>query len=97
MCEYVKENQCLIKKQVCPYMYYCEKIQAYKESPSAPKQCKVKQNYETPKGACSVRGERKGYLYVDLGEETIKIKNPYDTVPLYVRLRLTPSGYKIRK
>lgn len=97
MCKYAEQNKCKITNDVCPYMYYCEKIKSFKESPSMPKKCKIQQKYETPIGSYKVVSERKGFLYVDLGEETIKVKNVFDSIPLFVKIRKTQSGYKIRK
>ena len=50
------------------------------------------------KGYKRVREERKGWLYIDLGEQTIRVKNPFDHTPLYVRVKQLKSGeYKIRE
>lgn len=97
MCNYVRENQCAITAQICPYVYYCDKICAYKPSSAMPKECKVKQNAEVPKGYYRVRDERKGWLYIDVDNETIKVKNPFDSVPLYVKVSKTKAGIKLRK
>ena len=32
MCSYIRENKCAITTEVCPYVYYCDKIQAFKPS-----------------------------------------------------------------
>ena len=97
MCSYTRENKCAITTEVCPYVYYCDKIQAFKPSPSMPKDCKIKRVAEIPKGYCRVRGERKGWLYIDVKEETIKVKNPFDCVPLYVKVVKTKTGIKLYK
>ena len=98
MCEYVRGNQCRVTQDVCPYMYYCDKIRAFKPSNLMPKDCKVKQNIETPKGYYRVQDERKGWLYIDYNNTTVKVKNPFDHVPLYVRIKVLKSGeYKIRE
>ena len=62
-----------------------------------PQECKVKQAIEIPVGYCRVRDERKGWLYIDINNETIKIKNPFDDIPLYVKVSKTKSGIKLRK
>ena len=41
MCEYVKGNQCLVTKEVCPFVYWCDKIHSYKPSSSMPENCKI--------------------------------------------------------
>ena len=98
MCEYVTENRCRITKEICPYMYFCDKIQTFRPSSSMPQDCKIKEKYEIPFGYYKVRGERKGYLYVDYGNITIKVKNPFDHTPLYVRVKKMKSGeYKLRE
>lgn len=98
MCEYVRGNQCRVTQATCPYMYFCEKIQGFKPSTSMPADCKVKQKAETPKGYCRVRDERKGWLYIDYNDITVKVKNPFDHVPLYVRIKVLKSGeYKLRE
>lgn len=97
MCNYVRENRCLVTEQVCPYMYYCEKIHGFKSSPAMPSECKIKQRAEIPKGYYRVRDVRKGYLYIDVDDETIKVKNPFDSVPLYVKVSRTKTGIKLRK
>lgn len=96
MCEYVKENKCSITSQICPYMYYCDKIQSYRASNYMPTNCKVKKNIAIPNGYCRVRQERKGYLYIEYGDFVIKVKNPFDYRPLYVKVEKTESGeYKL--
>lgn len=98
MCEYVRGNQCRVTQATCPYMYFCEKIQGFKPSTSMPVDCKVKQKAETPKGYYRVRDERKGWLYIDYNDTTVKVKNPFDHVPLYVRIKVLKSGeYKLRE
>ena len=98
MCEYVKENQCLITKEVCPFVYWCDKIHSYKLSPSMPENCKIKSKLQIPKGYSKVRFERKGYLYVDVNDQTIQIKNPFDDIPLYVKVTKSKDGnWRIRK
>lgn len=98
MCEYVRGNQCRVTQATCPYMYFCEKIQGFRPSTSMPADCKVKQKAETPKGYCRVRDERKGWLYIDYNDITVKVKNPFDHVPLYVRIKVLKSGeYKLRE
>ena len=63
-----------------------------------PDDCKVKRDAAAPKGYKRVREERKGWLYIDLGEQTIRVKNPFDHTPLYVRVKQLKSGeYKIRE
>ena len=98
MCEYVNNNQCRITQSVCPYMYYCDKINGFRSSTNMPKDCKVKQKAEVPYGYYKIQSERKGWLYIDYNNITIKVKNPFNHTPLYVRVRKMKSGeYKIRE
>lgn len=62
-----------------------------------PKDCRVAQKHDLPKGCYVVREERKGFLFVDLGGTTIKLPNPFDYTPEYVKLSKTKNGYKIKK
>ena len=95
MCNYVNENKCKITGDICPYMYYCEKIRAFRASSAMPKECKIVVRKDVPKGYSIVRDERNGYLYVDYGEITIKLKNPYSIVPNYVKIRRDGTDFKI--
>lgn len=62
-----------------------------------PTNCKVKMAKEAPKGYYKVREERKGYLYVDINDMTVKILNPFDEVPTYVKISKSKSGQYIIK
>lgn len=98
MCEYVKDNTCEITKQVCPWRYLCPKDGQWKNNKYMPANCKVKLNIQVPEGYNKVREERKGWLYIDVENETIRIKNPFDYTPLYVRIKKLKNGeYKIRE
>lgn len=42
--------------------------------------------------------ERKGYLYIDIKGHTYKILNPFEEVPLYVKVTKLKNGeWKLRK
>ena len=97
MCEYVQLNKCSISGEVCPFMYYCNKLRIWKPLKSMPEKCNIKENFEIPKGYCKVRFERKGYLYVDINNQTFAIKNPFDDVPKYVKATKTKNGWRLRK
>lgn len=98
MCKYIKEgHKCRITNNVCPYMYYCEKKRTWTALKSMPKKCKVAEKAEIPKGYCRVCFSRKGYLYVDIGNNNYMIKNPFDYVPKFVRVYKTKQGeFKIK-
>ena len=52
--------------------------------------CPIK---STPTG--NVQFERHGRLYVKVGNEVIKVENPYDYVPENVELRKYKGNYKV--
>lgn len=81
----------------CPYVYFCNKKNCWREVATAPKVCKLAIKMELPKGAYLVKEERKGFLFVDVDNQTIKIKNPFDYTPKYVRLVKNKAGYRIKK
>ena len=62
MCNYVniEEDKCKITKNICPYLYFCNKTKSYKPNASMPSNCKIKQNFEVPNGCYKVCFERKG-------------------------------------
>lgn len=97
MCSYVNENKCSINGEICPFVYFCTNVQAYKPLKSMPAKCNVALIAEIPQGYYRVREERKGYLYVDIGDCTYKIANPFDEVPLYVKATKTKTGWKLKK
>ena len=43
----------------------------------------------------NVQFERHGYLYVKVGDEVIKVQNPYDYIPDNVELRKYKGNYKV--
>lgn len=99
MCKYadLDKGQCFITYQVCPYLYFCNKIQKYKFSSLAPSNCKIKRNMEIPEGYYQVCFERRGELYIDVNGVIEIIQNPYDFTPLYVKMNKLKSGvWKIK-
>ena len=43
----------------------------------------------------NVQFERHGYLYVKVGDEVIKVQNPYNYIPDNVELRKYKGNYKV--
>lgn len=100
MCEYVniEEGKCNITKNICPYLYFCNKEKRYKANSSMPSNCKIKQNFEVPNGYYKVCFERKGKLYVSIDGYIEIIPNPFDTVPLYVKATKLKTGkWRLKK
>lgn len=98
MCDNRIENKCLITNSVCPWVYWCDKIQVWKELSKAPKNCPIKSEAPMPKGYYKVEFERKGYLYILIDDQLIKLVNPYnDKIPKMVKLYKSKNVWKIRK
>lgn len=98
MCDYRELNQCKITNDVCPWVYWCDKVRAWKELSKTPKECKITEKAELPKGYYRVAFEKRGFLYVRIENGLIKIKNPYDEIPIMVKAYKTKNGeWKIRK
>ena len=97
-CKYRYEgNQCKAMNSECPFVYYCGRIQAYKELERAKFGCKYMNEVEIPEGYKKVEYERHGYLYVDMGDEVIKIPNPFEDIPQFVKVSKTKTGYKVKR
>lgn len=96
-CIYREKNNCEVTKNICPWVMWCSKINNYKERAGVDKYCKYKNMSNIPDGYSKVAFEKKGFLYIDVENETIKIKNPYDYTPLYVKLFKSKGEWKIRK
>lgn len=98
MCQYVKVNKCSITEENCPFMYFCNKANDWRPMKSMPKQCKVQDSIELPRGWSKVRMQRKGYLYIDIKGQTIKIQNPFDYIPIMVKISKLKNGeWKIKE
>ena len=98
MCQYIKENKCSITKENCPFMYYCNKANAWRPMNSMPQKCKIQDYVDLPKGWSKVRMQRKGCLYIDIKGQTIKIQNPFDYTPTMVKISKLKNGeWKIRE
>ena len=100
MCEYanVENGQCNVTKQICPYLYFCNKILKYKPNSSMPSDCKIKQNLEVPKGYYKVCFERRGRLYIEVDGFVKIVPNPFDETPIYVKIIKQKNGtIKLKK
>ena len=97
MCQFWKENQCSILNNSCPWSYFCVKENKWKFKSEGEK-CKVKLGIKIPDGYYKVCFERKGYLYISINEQIQVIKNPFNEVPLYVKVYKTKNGQvKLKK
>ena len=94
MCNYVdlSKGKCKISLENCPYLYFCNKKMAYKESKAMPEDCPIKKRHEMPKGYNKVVFERHGDLYIEVDNYTVIIKNPFNYVPEYVKLSKNKQG-----
>ena len=88
---------CKINKEICPFLYYCSKIHSYKELRTMPSKCKVLEQFEMPEGFYKVSYENNGNLYVEVNGYIEIIANPYDYIPLYVKLFKIESDWKIEQ
>lgn len=79
-------------------MYFCTKVNEWRESKAMPTNCKVKDKAEAPEGYYKVCFEKRGNLYVDIEGHIEVIQNPFDVVPLYVKVfKLKNGKRKLKK
>lgn len=100
MCEFVDltTGKCKICDKLCGFVYYCIKIGQYKPTQSMPDNCTLKQDKNIPDGYSVVKMERKGFLYIVKDDIMIKVKNPFDDVPMYVKATKNKAGqWKLKK
>lgn len=76
---------------VCPHVRRCIDHHMWKPL-NFMANCPIK---SAPTG--NVQFERHGYLYVKVGDEVIKVENPYDYIPDNVNLRKYKGTYKVVK
>ena len=74
---------------ICPHVRRCIEHHIWKPL-AYMANCPVK---SAPTG--NVQFERHGYLYVKVGDEVIKVENPYDYIPDNVELRKYKGNYKV--
>ena len=96
MCDYVAINKCKISGEICPFIYFCTKVNAYTPMPSMPKHCKVAKGANIPVGTLPVRMCRKNQLYVDIDGQTKVFNNPFNFIPLWVRIEKDKEEIKIK-
>ena len=95
MCKYRNENHCTQNDGICPWAFWCGKDSVWKERDSSIKYCKLLQEVQIPKGYCKVEFERRGYLYISYNDEIIKVQNPFDDVPNFVKVKKNKTSYKL--
>ena len=76
---------------ICPHVRRCIEHHIWKPL-AYMANCPIK---SAPTG--NVQFERHGYLYVKVGDEVIKVENPYDYIPDNVELRKYKGTYKVIK
>lgn len=74
---------------ICPHVRRCIEHHIWKPL-AYMANCPIK---SAPTG--NVQFERHGYLYVKVGDEVIKVENPYNYVPDNVELRKYKGNYKV--
>lgn len=101
-CAYRTDNNCSFTGKSCPWVYWCGKIAGYKERDGINTYCKYIKQASIPveyssNGYYMVEFERKGYLYVTVNGQTLKILNPFDYIPKYVKVYQSKGIWKIKK
>ena len=76
---------------ICPHVRRCIEHHIWKPL-AYMANCPIK---SAPTG--NVQFERHGYLYVKVGDEVIKVENPYNYIPDNVELRKYKGNYKVIK
>ena len=76
---------------ICPHVRRCIEHHIWKPL-AYMVNCPIK---SAPTG--NVQFERHGYLYVKVGDEVIKVENPYNYIPDNVELRKYKGNYKVVK
>lgn len=98
--EYREDNRilyCTKINDVCAYSYFCNKIGKCKNTDRYII-CPELNKREVSIGMNLVRFERKGFLYIEVGDQVIVMPNPYDYVPTEVKIYKDRDGnYKIKK
>ena len=74
---------------ICPHVRRCIEHHIWKPL-AYMANCTIK---SAPTG--NVQFERHGYLYVKVGDEVIKVENPYNYIPDNVELRKYKGNYKV--
>ena len=74
---------------ICPHVRRCIDHHIWKPL-AYMANCPIK---SAPTG--NVQFERHGYLYVKVGDEVIKVENPYNYIPDNVELRKYKGNYKV--
>lgn len=99
MCKYREGQICNITHSNCPWAYWCGHISAFKERESCKKYCKLlkEEEQKVPEGHYKVKFERHGFLYIDFNNQILKIKNPFEDVPSFVKIKKYKTSYKLAK
>lgn len=97
MCKNRKENLCIITGNICPWAQWCGRLSIWKERDGASKYCKLLKDEPVPDGYYKVEFERHGFLYILFEEDVIKVKNPFNDIPKFVKVKKTKTSYKLTK
>lgn len=100
MCPYAYYNledgveylYCKKQKDVCPFSRFCTTRNKIIPTNSQ-EYCKIRNKKEIPDGFFEVRFEKKGFLYVEYKDRVLKLKNPYDFIPPYVKVGKNKKFY----
>lgn len=94
MCEHanLSNAKCNITLTNCPYIYFCNRSKTYQLSKNMPDNCKVKKNFNIPKGSYKVCFERHNNLYIEVDNYIEVMANPFGYTPEYVKLGKNKQG-----
>lgn len=103
MCEYAYYNKnkqlyCKLNDKMCLFSKYCMKQNKYihREGADNCYMALEESKRKIPNDACYVRFVRKGFVYVEIGDKVIKIKDTLGNIENYVYISLDKNGeYKI--
>jgi hypothetical protein len=106
MCKYVYYDNteivkpkmyCKLNNKICLYSKFCVNQNKYipKEGMENCYMVLQEEKKTIPSGSYYVRFIKKGFLYVEIGNSVIKIKDTLGTVTNYVYVKQTPNGYEI--
>lgn len=79
---------------ICHLVYFCKSKNSWKPIRDTQNNCLIRLRTSIPDGFNKVRFEKRGKLYVDIGNKTIMVDNPFDYVPDYVALRKVKNSNK---
>lgn len=97
MCKYRENNNCKATGNICPWAQWCGKLSVWKERAGSEKYCKYRKSEPTPDGYYKVEFEKRGFLYINFQNEVIKVPNPFNDIPKFVKVKQLKNSYKLSR